>query len=74
MADLLFYLFGFGYFDYDEIAVYLLVWSNPNQSNKRSVVQRYKVSEYIQLPLNKIAQSGKIIAAENVTIFTHQTF
>ena len=36
-ADLQFYLFGVKCFAYIEWATYLLVWSNQNQSNRRSV-------------------------------------
>ena len=38
MADILFILFGFSCFAYIELASALLVWLNPNQSNRRSVV------------------------------------
>ena len=39
-ADL-FIFFGFSCFAYVELVTYLLVWSNPNQSNRRSAVQIY---------------------------------
>ena len=38
-TDLLFYLFRCGCFSNVELETYFLVWSNPNQSNKRSAVQ-----------------------------------
>ena len=41
MDNLLFVLFGFSCFAHDESVTYLLVWLNPNQSNKRSAVQCY---------------------------------
>ena len=37
-ADLLFDLFGFSCFTYVELATDLLVWLDPNQSNRRSAV------------------------------------
>ena len=37
-ADL-FVLFGFSCFALAELVTYLLVWLNPNQSNRRSAVQ-----------------------------------
>ena len=37
MADLRFIFFGFGCFAFVEIATVLLVWSNPNQSNRTAV-------------------------------------
>ena len=40
-ADHLFILFRFRYFAYVELASALLVWSNPNQSNRKSAVQWY---------------------------------
>ena len=36
--DLLFILFGFSWFTYVSLALALLVWLNPNQSNRRSDV------------------------------------
>ena len=46
MADLLFVLFGFSYFAFAELVTDLLVWLNPNQSNRRySVTSPYEVSE-----------------------------
>lgn len=33
MADPLFYLFGFSYFAYVELATYLIVCSNPNRTS-----------------------------------------
>ena len=41
MADLLFVLFGFSCFAYTELETYLLVWLNPNQSNRTSACQWY---------------------------------
>ena len=43
MDDVLFFcfLFGFSCFDYVELETYLLVWLNPNQSNRMSAVQWY---------------------------------
>ena len=41
--DLLFNLFGFGCFAYAELATHLLVWSNPNQSNRRLTIQGYAI-------------------------------
>ena len=38
MADLQFILFGFSCFAYVERISLLLVWSNPNRSNRRSAV------------------------------------
>ena len=38
-TDLLFILFGFSCFAFVELAIPLLVWSNPNQSNRMSAVQ-----------------------------------
>ena len=38
MADLLFILFGLSYFAFVELETYLLLWLNPNQSIRRSVV------------------------------------
>ena len=40
-ADVLFVLFGINWFAYAELETYLLVGLNPNQSNRRSVVQWY---------------------------------
>ena len=40
-ADLLYILFWFSCFAYVEWTTVLLVWSNPNQSNRRSAVQWY---------------------------------
>ena len=34
-SDVLFYLFTFGWLAYFELATDLLVWSNPNKSNRR---------------------------------------
>ena len=39
LADLLFILFGFSCFAYVEWTTVLLVWSNSNQTNRRSAVQ-----------------------------------
>ena len=39
MAVLLFVLFGFRCFAYAEFVTYLIVWLNPNQSNRRLAVQ-----------------------------------
>ena len=38
-ADLLFVLFGLSSFAIVELATAFLVWSNPNQSNRRSAMQ-----------------------------------
>ena len=39
LMSCLVFLFGFSYFTYVEIATALLVWSNPNLSNRRSATQ-----------------------------------
>ena len=39
--DLLFYLLGLSFFAYDKLETDLLIWSNTNQSNKRSANQQY---------------------------------
>ena len=41
MSDVLYILFGFSYFAYVEWSTVLLVWSNPNQANRKSAVQWY---------------------------------
>ena len=38
-ADLLFYCFGFSGFENVELETDLRLWSNPNQSNRRSAIQ-----------------------------------
>ena len=34
-------VFGLSYFAHVELETDLVVWSNPNQSNRRSAVQKY---------------------------------
>ena len=39
--QLLFYLFGFSCFASVELATYLFIWLNPNQSKRRFTIQFY---------------------------------
>ena len=43
MADLLFIMFGFSCFAYVELTSALLVWTNPNKSNRKSAVPMVSV-------------------------------
>ena len=61
-SDLLFYRCGFSSFAYVELAICLLLWSNPNQSNRRSAVQKCFLlwSQYSLTCCNLVCGCGPI--------------
>ena len=75
MTDLLFYLFEFSCFVYIEFETDLLVWSNPNQSNRRPAVQwyfSYKESKnfLLQLTASRLNEPLKIPHTSNFPTMT----
>ena len=71
MVDLLFYLFEFSCFDYVEFETDLLVWSNPNQSYRRSAIQWYFLTNSLfwLIFIINLVKTWQLLKFQNLNIF-----